>query len=119
MPFYKCEKCNKEFNKKSTYDSHLLRLNPCVKQNIIYECIHCNKNYSNKYNLSVHINICKKKNVIIPDTKNDIEELKMLLEEQQKNNEELKKKVEELSQLTESHLSNIIVNDNSTIKYRS
>ena len=51
--------------------------------------------------------------LFIPDTKNDIEELKMLLEEQQKNNEELKKKVEELSQLTESHSSNITVNDNS------
>lgn len=29
MPLYKCEKCDKEFNKKSNFNSHLNKKNPC------------------------------------------------------------------------------------------
>ena len=32
---YKCERCNKEFNQKSNYNSHLNRKNPCKNNNII------------------------------------------------------------------------------------
>jgi len=96
---HKCEKCKKEFIKKSAYDSHSIRINPCVKDNINYDCSYCNKNYSNKYNLSVHLNICKNKKLV--DDQLQIEDIKKLFEQQQKQNQEqnqeLNKKVEELS----------------------
>jgi hypothetical protein len=119
MPIYKCEKCLKEFNKKSAYNSHLLRIKPCINNTIIkFECSHCNKCYSNKYNLTVHLNICKKK-VIIHD--NDMEELKKkleeqqkILEEQQKKLEEQQKNIEELTELTETNKNITINNNNST-----
>jgi hypothetical protein len=105
-----CEKCNKEFNKKSTYNSHIIRLNPCVNKddNTNHVCSHCNKTYSNKYTLKAHTNICKIK--IEDNNQIQIEELKKLLFEQQRKFEEhLEKKVEALSQEN----SNILVNENS------
>lgn len=122
MPNYKCEKCNKEFYKKSAYDSHSLRLKPCIKEIIENKCNYCNKNYSNKYNLSVHLNICKKKGVEL-NKKSTLEELKELIKQElQKDNEELKKKleeqqkkIEELTHLTESnHPSGNIINNTTS-----
>ena len=31
MNNYKCDKCNKEFNNKYNYQSHLKRKTPCIK----------------------------------------------------------------------------------------
>ena len=124
MTIYRCEICNKEFNRKSTYGNHLSRVNPCkLNDNIENKCLHCNKKYSNITNLNKHLKICSKK-LINDITQKQIEELKKMFEkkfeeqqknneEQQKNNEELKKKVEELSHLAEIN-KNITVNDNST-----
>jgi len=104
MTNYTCEKCNKEFFKKSSYDSHLERIKSCVNNTKIhYECINCNKTYSTKYNLKVHI--CKK--LLEDDKQQQINELKKLLFEHQKKLEELSKdKEKETNQ-------NITVNDNS------
>ena len=122
MPNFICEKCKKDFTKKSAYTSHIMRINSCVKDNTISnDCEYCNRNFSNKYNLNSHINICKKKKSE-DDTKIQIEMLKKMLyeqqkkfEEQQKDNQELKKKVEELSHITEGILpsGNINVTENS------
>jgi hypothetical protein len=124
MTIHRCEICNKVFNRKSTLDNHLFRINPCkLNDNIENKCLHCNKKYSNVTNLNKHLKICSKK-LINDITQKQIEELKKMFEkkfeeqqknneEQQKNNEELKKKVEELSHLTEIN-KNITVNDNST-----
>ena len=126
MPIYKCEKCNKEFIKKSAYASHSMRTNPCIKNIIINECSYCNKIFSLKHNLTAHIKICKQKPIIDNVTRSQLEELqKMLFEqqkkieeqqkkfdEQQKDNEELKKKVDELSHSTETN-NNITLNENS------
>lgn len=113
MPIYKCEKCNKEFIKKSAYASHSMRIIPCIKDtNINNECIYCKNLFSNKYNLKSHTKICKQKPLTDDITYSQIEELKKMFEkkfedqqkkfeEQQKDNEELKKKVEELTELTE------------------
>ena len=44
MPIYKCEKCNKEFIKKSAYASHSMRIIPCIKDtNINNEFIDNNR----------------------------------------------------------------------------
>jgi len=111
MTLYECDKCMKTFNKKSSYDCHITRKFSCVKttedEN---KCINCNKLYSTRYNLKIHMNTCN--NRIEIDNKLQIEELKQMVLEQQKNNEELKKKVEELSHVTETN-NNINVTENS------
>ena len=96
MTNYTCEKCNKEFFKKSSYDSHLERIKSCVNNTKIhYECINCNKTYSTKYNLKVHI--CKK--LLEDDKQEQIDELKKLLFEHQKKLEELSKDKEKETRL--------------------
>jgi hypothetical protein len=37
MVFYKCDKCNKEFNQKSNYMAHINRKNPCNSKDLINE----------------------------------------------------------------------------------
>ena len=115
MPIYICEKCKKEFNKKSAYASHTMRTNPCVKNIIINECSYCKKIFSLKHNLTAHIKICKEKPVIDIVTLEQIEELKKMFqhkfEEQQRKYEELEKKLE-LSDSKETN-QNILVNENS------
>jgi uncharacterized C2H2 Zn-finger protein len=63
MVFYKCEKCNKEFNQKCNYISHINKKNPCINTNededkniIIYKCDKCNKEFKKKCNYITHIN---------------------------------------------------------------
>ena len=103
MPNFTCEKCHKTFTKKSNYVSHLMRKNPCVKNNNIdYQCLHCNKSFPNKYNLTYHITNCKIKNL---ENKDNIQ-----LEELKKENEALKKKVDELSH---KETNNITVADSN------
>jgi hypothetical protein len=110
MKIYKCETCQKEFNRKSTYDNHQIKKNPCIANNNI--CIHCNKSYSTKSNLNKHYKNCTK-NIIEDDNKKQIEELKQLLLEHQKKQEEQQKKIDELTELSETN-KNITINDNST-----
>jgi hypothetical protein len=77
MPNYICEKCNKNFTKKSAYLSHMMRTKTCIKDtNINNECMYCNKKYSTRFNLNSHLNICKKK----ADNYNQIDELKKLFD---------------------------------------
>ena len=115
MTIYKCEKCKKEFNKKSAYASHTMRTNSCVKNIIINECSYCNKIFSLKHNLTAHMKICKEKPVVDIVTLEQIEELKKMFqlkfEEQQRKYEELEKKLE-LSDSKETN-QNILVNENS------
>jgi uncharacterized C2H2 Zn-finger protein len=63
MVFYKCEKCNKEFNQKCNYISHINKKNPCINTNededkniINYKCEKCNKEFKKKCNYITHIN---------------------------------------------------------------
>lgn len=60
MVEYICQKCNKKFNRKSTYDEHLLRKNPC---DILYpesiKCSFCNIIIKNKRSLNQHLKSCK------------------------------------------------------------
>lgn len=86
MVIYECERCHKIFNKKSNYNAHMNRKNPCKIINIKVEvnevnenkeenknslylenivknrvqCQYCKKIYSSKYHLNRHIkNSCK------------------------------------------------------------
>ena len=61
MVFYKCEKCNKEFNQNCNYVSHINKKNSCISTNedkniIIYKCDKCNKEFKKKSNYITHIN---------------------------------------------------------------
>jgi uncharacterized C2H2 Zn-finger protein len=61
MVFYKCDKCNKEFNQKCNYISHINKKTPCIDTNedkniIIYKCDKCNKEFKKKFNYITHIN---------------------------------------------------------------
>jgi len=105
MTIYTCENCKKEFNRKSTYETHLERKNPCkIDIHLNNECSYCNKVYTTKYNLNVHLKTCSKK-LVDDNNKQQIEELKKMLYEQQK-------KIEQLSHVTESN-QNININENS------
>jgi hypothetical protein len=113
---YECNKCMKIFNKKSSYDTHLARRYPCIKNNNNNNiCINCNKLYSTKYNLKVHMIICNNTNnqTIINENNIQLEELKKMFE---KKLEEQQKKIDELSQQSESNISaeNITVNNTTT-----
>ena len=104
MPIYKCAKCNKEFNRKSGYDSHISRIKSCVKDNNINnECEYCNKYYSTRFNLNAHLNVCKEKPTIDNVTQSQIEELKNMLFEQQRKIEKQQKQIEELFHITETN----------------
>jgi hypothetical protein len=107
MTLYVCDICKKEFNRKSTYDTHLIRKNPCKLDNSIdNQCQYCEKSYTTKFNLNKHLKSCAKK-LLEDDKQQQINELKKLLFEHQKKLEELsKEKDKETNQ-------NITVNDNS------
>jgi hypothetical protein len=117
MKIYSCKTCEKNFLKKSAYDSHLSRLNPCVKINKNI-CIKCDKSYSTKSNLNKHLKNCKEillNNNIEDDNQSQINEIKQELENKfeeqveqlkimfQKKFEEQQKQIKELSQITETN----------------
>jgi len=117
MPNFICEKCKKNFPQKSAYTSHLMRLNPCVKDNtVINECEYCKNLYSTKYKLKNHLNICKKKKSVDDFNQLQIEELKKMFErkfeEQQQKIQEQQKQIDELSHVTDTS-KNITVTENS------
>jgi len=99
MVFYKCNKCNKEFNRKSNYTSHINRKFLCNKNSItntdnlvieniitndsnsvnessvtnkqIYKCETCHKEFNKKSNYTSHINRKKTcNNEIVSELKN-------------------------------------------------
>lgn len=80
----KCEVCKRTFDRKSTYDFHIKRKNPCtLNVHINNQCSFCDNVYTTKYNLNKHVKSCIKK-IYSDDNKKQIEELKNMLFEQQK-----------------------------------
>ena len=68
MVKYTCPKCNKEFDKKSNYDTHMNKKKPCNPEfidNSNKTCIHCLKIFSRTTGLTLHKPICPvvKKNI--------------------------------------------------------
>ena len=89
LSIYQCSKCLKNFKKKSTYDCHMSRKFPCIKNlEIESKCIYCNKIYSTKYNLKIHQDKCKD-NINIFDKSHEINKINQILIEQQKKIDEL------------------------------
>ena len=80
MVKYKCNRCNKTFNRKSNYIYHINRKRPCklVSQNnhkISHknECSKCHKIYANKSNLNRHIKLyCNVNESICKTDENDL-----------------------------------------------
>ena len=61
MVKYTCPKCDKIFDKKSNYDTHMNKKKPCNLESIdntSKTCIHCAKLFSRTTGLSLHKSIC-------------------------------------------------------------
>ena len=60
-----CDKCKKEFTKKSSYVKHMNRKTSCIKEENIMQkekdrtCQYCNKIFTQPYILRYHLNKCK------------------------------------------------------------
>ena len=98
---YKCEQCNKEFNKKSNYLSHINKKNPCNSNDLIQE----NKILLDKIKEFDNVQ------TINAQLKNEIVQLKQI-------NQELKienNKINELLEKCITNKNNIITNTNTNI----
>ena len=80
---FKCEFCNKEFKSSSSLNHHKKTTKYCLKiqnkNNEELECIFCFKNFTSKQSLEYHIRICKNR---IDKLEDDIDKLKLIIEEQ-------------------------------------
>jgi len=129
MVFYKCEKCNKEFNQKSNYIVHINRKKSCIINEetdnniLIYKCEKCNKEFTKKYNYLLHINKnnpCNSKD-LIKENKILLSKIKKL-EKNQKNNIQLENKIilleeenKKINELYNNLLDKCIKNNNNII----
>jgi uncharacterized C2H2 Zn-finger protein len=127
MVFYKCEKCNKEFNQKCNYISHINKKNPCISTNeekniIIYKCDKCNKEFNQKCNYITHINKklpCDGKdlineNKILLDKIKELENEKIQMKEENKRINELYNNLLDKCIKNNNNNSNNIITNNNT-----
>jgi hypothetical protein len=142
MVEFKCAKCKKIFNKKSTYTYHINRKIPCVKAekilkeskksqeskknleniNIIEKntCTECLKKFSSKSNLNKHVkNSCKIKNVKqIPNEEIQpkmMEKIQKIIEQNEfliKENKKLKSNQKKIINIENQQINQINVNIN-------
>jgi len=77
MVFYNCEKCGKEFNRKSNYLYHIENVKDCIKikNNQNFKCLFCNTLFTLKNNLKRHEKCCKNKANYIDSLNKDINNL--------------------------------------------
>ena len=122
MPIYKCEKCDKEFNRKSNYDTHMMRKFSCTKEVIVnhkkriinrkkqpdtFECRYCKKIFERKFNMERHIAKCtiKKKSdgkmEELMEKMIQLEENNKKLNQLEEENKKMKKMLEETSKKIE------------------
>jgi len=146
MPFYRCQKCFKEFNRPYLLERHNKRKNPCdgikikydndnivneeninnKNKNIInddYIPIKNDKTLNNEDNINILFNLLneiKKDNELLKEDnkllKNNYEKTELLLKEYKKENNELNKKVKKLNNDVEK-ISIISKNGSHNINY--
>ena len=121
MPIYKCDRCLKEFGKKSHYESHINKKFPCQKiapdcskitpkcsvEESAIVCKYCGKEFTRHFNLIRHIDKnCRVKK----ENDNKMEEIMTMLIELKEND---KKNTEKIAKLEEenSKYKNIINNN--------
>jgi hypothetical protein len=103
MDDFACGKCGQKFKLEHHLKQHLDRKRPCIIEvddvNNPLRCIHCKQVYSTKPNLLKHSRKCKMKNggvVNIPDPNIRLaEQMRILMEEREKEKEEREKEKEE------------------------
>jgi hypothetical protein len=61
MVNYICDKCNKYFERKSTFIKHISKKKSCLNDKHKYICKYCLNNYNHKSSLCRHYLICDKK----------------------------------------------------------
>jgi uncharacterized C2H2 Zn-finger protein len=99
MNEHKCPKCNFIFKRKDTLITHLNKKKSCLSDEKKIKCEFCSKMFVKQYNLTRHLNICKKKI-------NEMEILKI-------KNEELKNEIEKIKN-NNPIVQNITINNNTT-----
>jgi DNA-directed RNA polymerase subunit RPC12/RpoP len=124
MTIYICEKCNKEFNKKSNYITHINRKYSCNKIEeikTIYKCEKCNKEFNRKFNYLNHINKQNEcNNINLEDKYNNLElefnKLKNINENIINKNILLENENKKLNELLDKYIknSNNIITTNNT-----
>ena len=112
MPIYECDKCNKKFNKKSSYIYHTeKRKKECVSSKK-YVCVKCNLEFSFQSGLSRHVNnICG----IIKDNNNKLEILQKDVDDVKKILLDLKKDREIITTTNILNTNNITHQNNVNI----
>jgi hypothetical protein len=112
MKLYECEKCNKKFNKKSSYIYHTeKKKNPCMGTKK-YACSNCNLYFSFQSGLSRHVNkICAivKNNNKFEVLQNEVNDVKKILLDITKNNEITK--TTKTTNIQNTNTNNIIQNN--------
>jgi len=94
-----CEFCNKKFKTNSILNHHKKTTKYCLKiqnkNNTELECKFCSKNFTSKQSLDYHLQICKHvKENFEEILKNDIEKLKLVIDEQKNYISKLEAKIE-------------------------
>ena len=112
-----CDKCGKEFYKKSTYVKHINRKTSCVDQENKQQkeqnkiCEYCNKKFSRLYTLKNHMLKCKQKPT-------ELEELKkIIIEMKQEMNEKLDKPINITNNT--NNTNNTYIQQNNIINVRA
>jgi len=106
MPLYKCNNCNKYFNKKYNYIVHKNRKIKCNERKYTLNCVYCKKAFTTKSSVTRHIkNSCKVIKQRDEERKNIFDELQKLREE----NKQLKEKL--LEQNTNTQIINNTTNN--------
>lgn len=138
MVLYRCQRCLKEFNKKSNYITHCNKKNQCIerakinifaqipenaaqnpeKNSAEYKCGHCHKCYLNKYTLQRHLrDYCKElKKKTLSETiklKNEMIDMKHEIKEMSKEIKQLRTENNQLIALTNAHQQTIHGNHNT------
>ena len=114
MVQYKCKHCNKTFNKKSVFITHINRKIKCIDRQYTLNCIHCNKSFTTKSSVTRHMK--KYCNVILNNEKNN--DLVKRLYKLEEENKELKDKTNKLEQKIikdEEKTNNITLHINNNI----